>query len=177
MSRVGKNPVTVPSGVEVTIGDGEVKAKGKLGQLSVPVLPDVSVTMEDGAVVVRPANDGKKARALWGTTRALVQNVVEGVSNGFKKELELVGVGYRAAVEGKDLVLQLGFSHEVRFPIPQGVTIVCSKPTSIEISGADKQQIGQLASEIRGYRPPEPYKGKGVKYVDEYIFRKEGKKK
>ena len=177
MSRVGKNPVAVPAGVDITIAGGELKAKGKLGQLSVTLLPDVDVTMEDGSVTVKPANDSKRAHALWGTTRALVNNAVEGVSNGFKKELELVGVGYRAAVEGKELVLQLGFSHEIRFPIPEGIEMKCAKPTSVEISGTDKQVVGQVAAVLRGYRPPEPYKGKGVKYVDEYIFRKEGKKK
>jgi large subunit ribosomal protein L6 len=137
----------------------------------------VAVKLEDGKVTVTPANDTKKARALWGTTRARIQNLVDGVNEGFKKDLEIVGVGYRAQVQGKSLNLQLGFSHDVNYPIPEGIQIKCEKPTSIEISGADKQLVGQVAAEIRGYRPPEPYKGKGVRYADEYILRKEGKKK
>jgi large subunit ribosomal protein L6 len=177
MSRVGKNPVTVPSGVELKIDGSTVSAKGKLGLLSYQFTDEVSVKLEDGKVTVTPANDTKKARSLWGTTRARIQNLVDGVNEGFKKELEIVGVGYRAQVQGKSLNLQLGFSHDVNYPIPEGIQIKCEKPTSIEITGADKQLVGQVAAEIRGYRPPEPYKGKGVRYADEYILRKEGKKK
>ncbi|EKE73579.1 MULTISPECIES: 50S ribosomal protein L6 [Oceanibaculum] len=178
MSRVGKNPVSVPSGVEVKVADGTITTKGKLGQLSVPYVTNlVSVSVTDGSVDVKPANDSKESRSLWGTTRNLVRNMVVGVSEGWTKKLEITGVGYRAAVEGKDLVLSLGFSHPVRHPIPEGIKIVCPAPTQVEISGADKQLVGQVASEIRAYRGPEPYKGKGVRYADEVILRKEGKKK
>ena len=177
MSRVGKHPVEVPGGVEVAVQDNLVRAKGKLGQLAFQATDDVTVTLEDQKVVVKPVNESKRARALWGTTRARIQGMVTGVSEGFTKELEINGVGYRAAVQGKALNLQLGFSHEVAYPIPEGISIKCEKPTSITITGADKQQVGQVAAEIRAYRPPEPYKGKGVKYLDEYIVRKEGKKK
>lgn len=177
MSRVGKNPVEVPSGVEIAIQGGLVSAKGKLGSLDFRATDDVVITQEDGKVWVKPVNNSKKARAMWGTARSCIQNMVLGVSEGFTKELEINGVGYRAAVQGKALNLQLGFSHDVAYPIPEGITIKCEKPTSITISGADIQKVGQVAAEIRGYRPPEPYKGKGVKYVDEVILRKEGKKK
>ena len=177
MSRVGKGPVTVPQGVEVKVDQGVVTAKGKLGELSFALSDDVSVKLDDGQVTVAPADDSKRSRAMWGTTRARIQNLVTGVSDGFRRELEIVGVGYRAAVQGNALSLQLGFSHDVSYPIPEGIKIQCEKPTSISISGADKQKVGQVAAEIRSYRPPEPYKGKGVKYADEYVFRKEGKKK
>lgn len=177
MSRVGKNPVSVPGGVDVAVEDNMVRAKGKLGQLSFQATDDVVVALEDSKVVVKPANDSKRARAMWGTARARIQGMVIGVSEGFTKELEINGVGYRAAVQGKSLSLQLGFSHDVSYPIPEGISIKCEKPTSITISGADKQRVGQVAAEIRAYRPPEPYKGKGVKYLNEYIVRKEGKKK
>lgn len=178
MSRVGKNPVPVPSGVEVKVADGTITTKGKLGQLSMPYMTNlVSVSVTDGKVDVKPANDSKESRALWGTTRNLVRNMVVGVSEGWTKKLEITGVGYRAAVEGKELVLSLGFSHPVRHPIPEGIKIACPAPTQVEISGADKQLVGQVASEIRAYRGPEPYKGKGVRYADEVILRKEGKKK
>ncbi|WP_340117032.1 50S ribosomal protein L6 [Pelagibius sp. 7325] len=177
MSRVGKNPVEVPSGVEIAIKGGLVSAKGKLGSLEFKATNDVEITQEDGKVWVKPVNDSKKARAMWGTARARIQNMVIGVSEGFKKDLEINGVGYRAAVQGQALNLQLGFSHDVAYPIPEGISVKCEKPTSISISGADKQKVGQVAAEIRSYRPPEPYKGKGVKYADEVILRKEGKKK
>jgi len=177
MSRVGKNPVTVPSGVEVRVDGLKVSAKGKLGQLTFEATDDVRISMDDGAVVVQPANDSKRARSMWGTARARIQSMVTGVSDGFAKELEINGVGYRAAVQGKQLNLQLGFSHDVSYAIPDGIEIKCEKPTSITISGADKQMVGQVAAEIRAYRPPEPYKGKGIKYVSETILRKEGKKK
>lgn len=178
MSRVGKNPVSVPSGVEVKIADGTITTKGKLGQLSLSYVTRlVNVSVTDGNVDVTPANDSKESRSLWGTTRNLVRNMVVGVSEGWTKKLEITGVGYRAAVEGKDLVLSLGFSHPVRHPIPEGIQIKCPAPTQVEISGADKQLVGQVASEIRAYRGPEPYKGKGVRYSDEVILCKEGKKK
>ena len=177
MSRVGKNPVEVPAGVDVAINGKVITAKGKLGSLEYAATEDVVVTMDDGKVVVTPANETKRARAMWGTARSRVQNMVTGVSNGFTKSLEINGVGYRAAVQGKALVLQLGYSHDVNYPIPEGIDIKCERPTAIAISGADKQKVGQVAAEIRAYRPPEPYKGKGIKYVDEIILRKEGKKK
>ncbi|MGD1878450.1 MAG: 50S ribosomal protein L6 [Kiloniellaceae bacterium] len=177
MSRVGKNPVEVPSGVEIAVKGGLVSAKGKLGSLDFQATDDVAITQEDGKIWVKPANDSKKARAMWGTARSRIQNMVVGVSEGFKKDLEINGVGYRAAVQGQALNLQLGFSHDVAYPIPEGISIKCEKPTAITITGADKQKVGQVAAEIRAYRPPEPYKGKGVKYADEVILRKEGKKK
>ncbi len=177
MSRVGKNPVQVPSGVELAITGRMVTAKGKLGELSYELTDLVSATLEDNKVVVKPVDESSVARAMWGTTRARVQNMVTGVSEGFTKELEIIGVGYRAAVQGQTLILQLGFSHDVNHAIPEGISIQCEKPTSIKVSGADKQRVGQVAAEIRAYRKPEPYKGKGIKYVDETILRKEGKKK
>jgi large subunit ribosomal protein L6 len=177
MSRVGKNPVEVPAGVEVAIKGGLVSAKGKLGALDFQATDDVEISQEDGKVWVKPVNESKKARAMWGTARSRIQNMMVGVSEGYTRELEINGVGYRAAVQGNNLNLQLGFSHDVIYPIPEGITVKCEKPTSISISGADKQKVGQVAAEIRGYRPPEPYKGKGVKYADEVILRKEGKKK
>lgn len=177
MSRVGQNPVSVPEGVTVDIAGQLVTAKGKLGELSVSLVDDVEVTREDNLLIVKPRGNSKQARTMWGTTRSLVQNIVTGVGEGFTIKLEIVGVGYRAAVEGKDLVLQLGFSHEVRHPIPEGITIACERPTLVAISGADRQKVGQLAANIRGYRKPEPYKGKGIKYENEFILRKEGKKK
>ena len=177
MSRVGKHPVEVPSGVEVAVEGAIVRAKGKLGQLAYEATDDVRISLDDGKVVVKPANDGKAAQAMWGTARSRIQSLVTGVSEGFTKALEINGVGYRALVQGNALTLQLGFSHDVNYPIPEGITIKCEKPTSIAVSGADKQKVGQVAAEIRAFRPPEPYKGKGVKYADEYILRKEGKKK
>ena len=177
MSRVGKNPVEVPSGVEVAISGRVISAKGKLGELSYEFTDLVSATLDDGKVTVAPVNESKRARALWGTTRARIQNLVTGVTDGFSKSLEITGVGYRASVQGQILNLQVGYSHEVNYPIPEGIEIKCAKPTSIAISGADKQRVGQTAAEIRSYRPPEPYKGKGIRYSDEIIRRKEGKKK
>ena len=177
MSRVGKHPVAVPSGVTVEIADRILKAKGKLGELSLKLSDEVEAKLEDGKVVVTPRSDTKRARTLWGTTRALVNNMVGGVSKGFTKTLEINGVGYRAQVQGKNLQLQLGFSHDVIYPIPAGVTIKCDKPTQITVSGADRQRVGQVAAEIRAFRKPEPYKGKGIKYDNERILRKEGKKK
>lgn len=177
MSRVGNNPVEVPSGVELAINGRLVTAKGKLGQLSYEMTDTVSAVVEDGRVVVKPVDQSKTARSMWGTTRARIQNMVSGVVEGFSKQLDIVGVGYRASVQGQTLILQLGYSHDINFPIPEGITIKCEKPTSITISGADKQRVGQVAAEIRGFRKPEPYKGKGIKYADEIILRKEGKKK
>jgi len=177
MSRIGKYPVAVPSGVDVQIAGQRLTTKGKLGQLSIDVANDVTATVEDGKIWVRPNGDTKQARTLWGTTRSLVANMVTGVSTGFSVNLEINGVGYRAAVQGKILNLQLGYSHDIAFPIPDDVKIVCDKPTSIIVSGANKQRVGQIAAKIREFRKPEPYKGKGVKYATEIIRRKEGKKK
>jgi large subunit ribosomal protein L6 len=177
MSRVGKKPVVVPSGVTANIEGQTVKVKGPKGALQVVVPDDVSVKLDNGMVKIDPRNETKRARAMWGTYRTLVANLVTGVTKGFEKRLEITGVGYRAAVQGKNLQIQLGYSHDVIFAIPQGIAIVTPKPTEIVITGIDRQQVGQVAAEIRGFRPPEPYKGKGVKYAGEYIFRKEGKKK
>ncbi|MEQ8286918.1 50S ribosomal protein L6 [Thalassospira sp.] len=177
MSRVGKNPVEVPSGVTITLTEEQISAKGKLGELNLSLTSDVIVTQEDNQIWVKPNNDSKRARALWGTTRANIANLVSGVSEGFTKKLEITGVGYRAQVQGAKLVLQLGFSHDVEMEIPTGLNVVAEKPTLIAISGADKQLVGQFAANARGWRGPEPYKGKGVRYEGEYILRKEGKKK
>ena len=177
MSRVGKNPVPLPDGVSVEIKGVLVAAKGKLGALEARMTTDVKITQEDNMIWVKPADDSIRARKMWGTARSVIDNLVTGVSQGFTKKLEINGVGYRAQVQGKDLVLQLGYSHEVRHAIPDGIDIKCPDQTHIEISGADKQAVGQQAAIIRGYRPPEPYKGKGVKYANEMIVRKEGKKK
>jgi large subunit ribosomal protein L6 len=177
MSRIGKNPVTVPDGVSVDVVGAIVTAKGKLGELSVKLTDDVEVTQEDNLVWVKPSNDSREARKMWGTSKSVINNLVLGVSEGFTRKLEINGVGYRAQVQGKSLNLQLGFSHDVSYPIPEGIEIKCPDQTHIEIFGANKQKVGQVAAEIRAYRPPEPYKGKGIKYEDEYILRKEGKKK
>jgi len=177
MSRIGKHPVTVPAGVDVRVDGQTVTAKGKLGSLSLTLVDDILAKLEDGKVVVAPANDGKRARQMWATSRTLVNNMVRGVAEGYTVNLEINGVGYRAAVQGKELVMQLGFSHDVKYPIPEGISIKCDKPTSISISGFDKQKVGQVAAEIRGWKKPEPYKGKGIKYETETILRKEGKKK
>lgn len=177
MSRIGKLPVVVPEGVEVIQEARKITIKGKLGELSAPLTDDVVVALNDGAIEVKPANDTGRARSMWGMTRSIIFNLVEGVTNGFSVNLEIQGVGYRAAVKGKYLVLYLGYSHEIMYAIPEGITIKCESPTAIEISGADKQKVGQVASEIRHFREPEPYKGKGVRYKGEQIFMKEGKKK
>ncbi|KQO64379.1 50S ribosomal protein L6 [Methylobacterium sp. Leaf469] len=177
MSRVGKKPVPVPSGVTATVTGQTVKMKGSKGELQYVVPNVVDVKFEDGAVSVQPRNQTKEARSLWGTSRAQVANLVEGVSKGFEKKLEITGVGYRAAMAGKALKLSLGYSHDIEYEIPVGITIAVPKPTEIVISGIDRQVVGQVAAEIRDYRSPEPYKGKGVKYAGEFIFRKEGKKK
>ncbi len=177
MSRVGKNPIAVPGDVQVSIQGAIFTAKGKRGELSQRLSEAVSTSLEDGKVWVRPVDQSKNARAMWGTTRSLLQSLVTGVSTGFTRELEINGVGYRAAVQGKSLNLQLGYSHDINYAIPDGITITCEKPTSITVSGPSKQRVGQVAAEIRAFRPPEPYKGKGIKYADEVILRKEGKKK
>jgi large subunit ribosomal protein L6 len=177
MSRVGKRPVAVPSGVTATVDGQLVKVKGSKGELSFVVPENVSVAMEDGAVAVNPRDETKDARAKWGMSRSQVANLVEGVTKGFERKLEINGVGYRAAVAGKVLKLSLGYSHDVEYAIPAGVTITTPKPTEVVVAGIDKRQVGQTAAEIREFRSPEPYKGKGVKYADEFIFRKEGKKK
>jgi large subunit ribosomal protein L6 len=178
MSRVGKNPVAIPEGVEVSVGDREIRVKGQKGELSAPVTDLVKTEHKDGQFTVRPVDeDNPKARAMWGTTRAIVANMVTGVTTGFTRELEINGVGFRAQVQGSNLFLQLGFSHDIYYPIPEDLKVECPKPTSVKITGADKQRVGQFAAEIRAMRPPEPYKGKGIRYIDETILRKEGKKK
>ena len=177
MSRVGKKPVAVPSGVTATVDGQVVKLKGSKGELSFRVPDNVSVAMQNGAVEVAPRDETKDARAKWGMSRSQVANLVEGVTKGFERKLEINGVGYRAAVAGKVLKLSLGYSHDVEYPIPAGITITTPKPTEVVVAGIDKRQVGQTAAEIREFRSPEPYKGKGVKYADEFIFRKEGKKK
>ena len=177
MSRIGKRPVSVPKGVTITLDGQNVSAKGPKGELKLTLVDDVVASQDESGVTVLPKEKSQRGRAMWGMQRTLVSNLIEGVTEGFTKNLEITGVGYRAAVQGKNLQLNLGFSHEVLFPIPDGITIQCPKPTEISISGIDKQKVGQVAAEIRGYRSPEPYKGKGIKYAGEYIFRKEGKKK
>jgi large subunit ribosomal protein L6 len=177
MSRVGKNPVAVPQGVTCQLNGQEITVKGKNGELSAVLSKDVNVTFDNNEVLVRPVDDSKQARMLWGTWKNRIRNMVQGVNEGFSIRLEINGVGYRAAVEGQNLKLQLGFSHDVLYPILEGIKIVCEKPTVIVVSGADRQRVGQAAAEIRAYRKPEPYKGKGIKYENEHIVRKEGKKK
>src|SRR5438876_4122583 len=177
MSRIGKHPVAIPSGVEVQLSGQTLTAKGRLGTLSLAVSGEVTATIADGAVTITPKDESKRARAMWGTTRALVNNMITGVATGFTRNLDINGVGYRAAVQGDTLVLQLGYSHEIPYPIPKDVRINCERPTAITVSGADRQRVGQVAAEIRSFRPPEPYKGKGVKYREETIRRKEGRKK
>ncbi len=177
MSRVGKNPVVIAEGVNCQFAGRELTVQGKLGRLQSILPPRVTFKQESGQIIISPEDDSQEARMMWGTARSVIANMVKGVSEGFKKRLILEGVGYRAAVQGSDLVLQLGFSHEVKHPVPEGIKIVCEKPTIVVIEGVDRQKVGQVAAEIRAYRKPEPYKGKGVRYDGEYIFRKEGKKK
>lgn len=177
MSRVGKNPVVIPAGVTIELQGQHLKAKGKRGELQLVVHDDVSVAREGEGLVFKPRNDSRRARMQWGTARNLASNVVRGVSDGFTINLEINGVGYRASADAKMLKMQLGFSHDVEIPIPAGIQIKAVKPTEIEISGSDRQRVGQIAAEIRSLRPPEPYKGKGIKYSTETIRRKEGKKK
>jgi large subunit ribosomal protein L6 len=177
MSRIGKKPVALPKGVTASVDGQTVKVKGPKGELSVKLVPEVSAAVDEHGISVSPRKEMEKSAQMWGLSRTLVNNLVNGVTTGFTQKLEIQGVGYRAAVQGKILNLQLGFSHDVPYPIPAGITIVTEKPTMISVSGIDKQLVGQVAAEIRGYRPPEPYKGKGVRYEGEYVRRKEGKKK
>jgi len=177
MSRVGKKPVVIPSGVNASVEGQLVKVKGPKGAVQLMLHDDVSAKIEDGSVKVDPKSETKRARAMWGTYRALVANLVEGVTKGYERKLEINGVGYRAAMQGKNLQIQLGYSHDIVFPVPEGITITLPKATEVVITGIDRQKVGQVAAEIRAFRTPEPYKGKGVKYSDEFIFRKEGKKK
>lgn len=177
MSRIGKHPIEVPKDVQVTLNGQHVSVKGKLGELSLTVVDQVDVSMSESRVHVKPVAETKFATNMWATTRTLINNMVVGVSAGFTKVLEVTGVGYRAAVEGNELVLQLGYSHPIRFPIPPSISVKCERPTNIAITGYNKQEVGQIAANIRGLRPPEPYKGKGIRYANETILRKEGKKK
>ena len=177
MSRIGKYPVEIPAGVELAIVGNMLTARGKLGEMKLQLTDRIDAKVEDGKFSVAPRGNSAPARMMWGTTRALVANMVRGVSTGYVKGMEITGTGYRAAVQGKNLVINLGFSHDVVYPIPEGITITCDRPTTIKVAGMDKRQVGQVAAEIRAWRPPEPYKGKGVKYDGEQILRKEGKKK
>ena len=177
MSRVGKYPVELPQGVQVAIADKILSAKGRLGELKMPMSDLVDIKVEGNQVVVAPKSQESRSRMMWGTTRALIACMVRGVSQGYSKSMEITGTGYRAAVAGKNLELNLGFSHQVVFPIPDGIKVTCERPTAIKVEGVDKRLVGQVAAEIRGFRPPEPYKGKGVRYANEQIRRKEGKKK
>ena len=177
MSRIGSKAVAIPNGVEVVVDKQHVSVKGPKGQLTLNLVDDIGVSVTDGLIKVLPQNKTRQARMMWGMSRTLVSNMVAGVTTGFKTDLEINGVGYRAAVQGRVLNLQLGYSHDITYQIPEGINIVCEKPTAISVTGIDRQKVGQVASEIRSWRPPEPYKGKGVKYAKETIFRKEGKKK
>jgi large subunit ribosomal protein L6 len=177
MSRVGKKPVAIPSGVTAVVEGQTVKVKGPKGAMSLVLHNDVEAKVDKGEVTVDPRAETKRARAMWGTYRSLLANVMEGVTKGFERKLEITGVGYRAALQGKNLQIQLGYSHDIVYPIPEGITIAVPKPTEIVVTGIDGQKVGHVAAEIRAFRKPEPYKGKGVKYSNEYIFRKEGKKK
>ena len=177
MSRIGKKPVSVPAGITPSIANKQLTVKGPKGTLTMPLREEISYTIEDGGISVQPANDTKRARAFWGMQRTMVQNLITGVSEGFTKKLLITGVGYRAAAQGRNLKLQLGYSHDVNIDVPEGIEVKTPDATTVEISGSDKQKVGQLAAEIRRWRKPEPYKGKGIKYDGEFIFRKEGKKK
>ena len=177
MSRVGKYPVEIPAGVTMALAGQRLTAKGKLGELSLDLSEHVEATIEDGKFAVKPRGTAAEARMMWGTTRSLVAAMAHGVSTGFVKSMEIQGTGFRASVQGPNLVINLGFSHDVVYPVPKGITITCERPTAIKVSGVDKRLVGQVAAEIRGFRPPEPYKGKGVRYDTETIRRKEGKKK
>jgi large subunit ribosomal protein L6 len=177
MSRIGKKPVAIPSGVTATIDGGKLNVKGPKGTLSLALREEITYALEDGGISVQPANDSKQARAFWGMQRTMVQNLVTGVTEGFSKKLLITGVGYRANAQGRKLKLQLGYSHDVDLDVPEGIEVKTPDQTTVEISGSDKQAVGQFAAEIRRWRKPEPYKGKGIKYDGEFIFRKEGKKK
>jgi large subunit ribosomal protein L6 len=177
MSRIGKHPVPVPSGVEVALDGQTLSVSGKLGKLRRSLPPEVELARENGSIAVRPRSDDKRARAMWGMSRTVVANMIEGVATGFTRRLVISGVGYRAALDGKILNLQLGYSHDIKYAIPDDIQVAVDTPTSIAISGADRQRVGQIAAELRAFRKPEPYKGKGIRYDDEVILRKEGKKK
>ena len=177
MSRIGKLPVEVPSGVTANLDGQNLSVKGPKGELNMVFMDDVTAKLEDGSLTVKPRSNSKRSRQAWGMQRTLANNLVQGVTKGFKVELEINGVGYRAAVQGNNLQLALGFSHDVLYPIPDGIKITCERPTAITVEGIDRRQVGQVAAEIRSYRPPEPYKGKGVRYSDEQVIRKEAKKK
>jgi large subunit ribosomal protein L6 len=177
MSRIGKKPIVVPAGITANIDGQTVKVKGPKGALEVVLHDDVAVKLDDGQIKVDPRAETKRARSQWGTSRTLIANLIAGVTKGFEQRLEISGVGYRASVQGKNLQIALGYSHDIVSPIPEGITIVTPRPVEIVINGSDRQKVGQVAAEIRDYRPPEPYKGKGIKYAGERIFRKEGKKK
>ena len=177
MSRIGKRAIAVPAGITASVEGQTVKIKGPKGALSVVVHDDIAVKLEDGKIKVDPRAETQRARAQWGTSRTLIANLISGVTKGFEQRLEINGVGYRAAVQGRNLQIALGYSHDIVYPIPEGITIATPRPVEIVISGSDRQKVGQVAAEIRECRPPEPYKGKGIKYADERIFRKEGKKK
>ena len=177
MSRIGKKPVAIPSGVTVSLNGSDLTVKGPKGELAISFVPEVTVAQEEKGIVVSPVNDTKRARSMWGMQRTMISNLLEGVTNGYTKKLQITGVGYRAAMKGSSLNLQLGYSHDIDFPVPQGIKIETPDQTTIVISGIDKQQVGETAAKIREFRKPEPYKGKGIKYEGEYIFRKEGKKK
>jgi len=177
MSRIGKKPVQLPSGVTASVNGQTVKVKGPKGELSFTAADEISLALDNGAITVKTRSDSKLARSLWGMSRTMVSNLIEGVTKGYSRELEIQGVGYRAAVQGKNLQLQLGFSHEILHPIPAGVEVKCPRPTEIVITGINKHDVGQMAAQVRKYRPPEPFQGKGVRYKGEFILRKEGKKK
>ena len=177
MSRVGKNPVAIPSGVTATMNGRLFMVKGKLGELKLATSDEVETSIVDGKVWVKAKSETKRSRSHWGTTRALISNMVKGVSQGYKQVLDINGVGLKAQAQGKKLTLNLGFSHDVNFPVPDGIEVKTPTPTQIEISGADRQSVGQVAANIRAYKRPEPYKGKGIKYAEETVLRKEGKKK
>ena len=177
MSRIGKKPITVPAGVTLTQTGKKVTVKGPKGELSFTLPSIVSGKLEGTEYTVTPDNESKEGKSMWGMSRTMISNMIEGVTNGFKKDLELRGVGYRAQMKGSELVMQLGFSHEINYTPPEGITITAAKPTELSVSGIDKQRVGQVAAEIRSYRKPEPYKGKGVRYVGEFVRSKEGKKK
>jgi large subunit ribosomal protein L6 len=177
MSRVGKKPVAIPAGVTANVDGQTVNVKGPKGAMQLVLHGDIGAKVEAGGIKVDPRNETKLARAMWGTTRALVANLMTGVTKGFERRLDITGVGYRASVQGKNLQIALGYSHDIVYPIPEGITIATPRPTEIVVTGIDKQRVGQVAAEIRDYRPPEPYKGKGIKFAGELVFRKQGKKK
>jgi large subunit ribosomal protein L6 len=177
MSRIGKKPVTIPGGVTAAVNGQEVKVKGPKGELQHVLVDDIIAKLDNGEIEISMREDTQRARAMWGMSRTMVANLIAGVTEGFTKKLEMTGVGYRASVQGHNVQLQLGYSHDIIFPVPQGIQVVCPKPTEIVVTGIDKQKVGQVAAEIRRFRPPEPYKGKGIRYAGEFILRKEGKKK